>query len=890
MVETPRNQLQELHTDVESDGALLVGGDDRTAATSKHHMTPTTEGVGLDQQGSGSIGTSSSEKHAGEQEQSAAAKTRCSGSKLGHTNIARSNHQRWIHLDRVWVFSLVIVAVGACVSCAFLLIGLKGAKDQDTTDFESGAQDFISSIEVAWSDFEVAGQYVHNACRAKPNPSAVYLERGICSRDEFDDLYKNVNASGLDVQAVCWAVNATHEDRGDLEDESKEYYANWTSFNYSGSFIGFEPDPDSPRGVSVGPSPVKDYYYAVHYCAPYTGYNLNALDFDIRTSPPRKAAVENALTTRKPALTDRVVLLGDVASIDGYSVILMHPGITEEQPNEVSLVVVRVRSLLIRAARTQARRATVVLFDTSDPQDEAHFLGGLDVQVGEAQDGELLYTYTAETTIDAVRSSASLLWEDSVDVADRQWQILVTQEADPEITYVVIGAVIIFFACLCLAAWYFTNARREARINTMKAVSESEKAALILENAEKAAAHERELNDFVAHEVRNPLAAAISAFSFVSAAVNEDPPLATEKSVVSVREDLCIIGSSLQYMNDLLRNMLDMHKAASNELHVELTPTDLQRDVLDTVAGMLYNRGDNVDIQVECPDHLAVMTDRIRLKQIILNLSNNSRKFVSKGFIRVRADVIDGKVHMFVEDSGPGIPLAKRRKLWDKYQESLDSLNQGTGIGLSLCQDLIHLMNGDIWLDEEYDSGITGCPGARFVVNLNAAPLELNTAALDRYEEKLVGGADNRGAAKRGTACLDRLPLKMKVLFVDDDLVLRKLFGRSVKRILPDWDIHEAANGETALEMTKSQEFDLIFVDQYMASIEKQLLGTETVRALRANGIETIVCGLSANDVEEPFLNAGANCFMFKPFPCEKNELAQELTRVLQGTVYLVDE
>jgi len=68
-----------------------------------------------------------------------------------------------------------------------------------------------------------------------------------------------------------------------------------------------------------------------------------------------------------------------------------------------------------------------------------------------------------------------------------------------------------------------------------------------------------------------------------------------------------------------------------------------------------------------------------------------------------------------------------------------------------------------------------------------------------------------------------------------------------------------------------------------MASVEKQLLGTETVRALRAKGVESIICGLSANDVGEPFLNAGANAFMFKPFPCEKSQLAEELVRVLYG-------
>jgi len=138
-----------------------------------------------------------------------------------------------------------------------------------------------------------------------------------------------------------------------------------------------------------------------------------------------------------------------------------------------------------------------------------------------------------------------------------------------------------------------------------------------------------------------------------------------------------------------------------------------------------------------------------------------------------------------------GIPATKRDRLWDKYQESLDSLNQGTGIGLSLCKDLIHLMNGEIWLDQNYDSGILGNPGARFVINLNAPPLDLDTVALDRYEESFGGGGES---ASGNCHCLERLPKKMKVLFVDDDLVLRKLFGRSVTRILPEWEIHEASN------------------------------------------------------------------------------------------------
>jgi CheY-like chemotaxis protein len=90
----------------------------------------------------------------------------------------------------------------------------------------------------------------------------------------------------------------------------------------------------------------------------------------------------------------------------------------------------------------------------------------------------------------------------------------------------------------------------------------------------------------------------------------------------------------------------------------------------------------------------------------------------------------------------------------------------------------------------------------------------------------------------------------------------------------------EAANGETAIRMNETEHFDLIFMDQYMASVEKQLLGTQTVRELRSNGIESIICGLSANDMEESFFKAGADCFLLKPMPCKKDELTQELVRI----------
>ena len=75
----------------------------------------------------------------------------------------------------------------------------------------------------------------------------------------------------------------------------------------------------------------------------------------------------------------------------------------------------------------------------------------------------------------------------------------------------------------------------------------------------------------------------------------------------------------------------------------------------------------------------------------------------------------------------------------------------------------------------------------------------------------------------------------------------------------------------------------LIFVpfSGLQASAEKQLLGTETARAMRAKGVTAIICGLSANDMQNQFLDAGATAFMRKPIPCTKEEMLEELLRIL---------
>jgi Histidine kinase-, DNA gyrase B-, and HSP90-like ATPase len=273
--------------------------------------------------------------------------------------------------------------------------------------------------------------------------------------------------------------------------------------------------------------------------------------------------------------------------------------------------------------------------------------------------------------------------------------------------------------------------------------------------------------------------------------------------------------------------MLDMHRAASQQLKIDRSVVDVLRDILEPVASMLYMRGAPFQVLVDCPhDRLIIETDPLRLKQIMLNLGRNAAKFVQTGFVRFRAAVLDNEVRLYVEDSGPGVPAEKRSNLFGRFQESLDTLNQGTGIGLALCKNLTELLHGQIWLDESFDSGIPGNPGACFVVNLRTPPVddhdsevveavgnsEAQPACQDSLGSHMDSTPDKAGqrtqSVQSSQQLLERpfvrseyqdLPMRLKVLFVDDDFTLRKLFVRAVSRVAEDWVIDQASSGETAV-------------------------------------------------------------------------------------------
>lgn len=764
-----------------------------------------------------------------------------------------------------------IFMLGLAVSGAFTGLGISAAIKVQNDSFDRNAIDLVNKISSSWSDYVNAAGMIHGRCRSRS-----------FTRADFRDLYEYLIGGGLQFQAAQFDPNITREEREYYEAEARQYYAeNYPHVEYRG-IIGFE----YANSTSLEPRSQQDFYFPIHYMEPIVG-NERAIDLDYHASGSRKRTVLHCMNKGEPALTDRLRLVQET-EMASYGVVLMHPGYPlttsspdDRWPRDLASIVIRIPDLLRRATDNQGHPALVYIFDKSDSSGSPLFLGGVEITPSDDAEKDANLEFVDEQELEEVRGASKLYQEIDVQIANKVWTISILSmdgTFEPDYVFVIVGGIIILLASIGLAWWVHQNTNRVAKINRLKAEAEAERASLILESARKAADAERELNDFIAHEVRNPVSAALSAVSFVGAELKRKNPFQDKESLAQTREDVYIIDNALKFVNDLLRNMLDMHRAANKQLKVTLCPTDVLHDVLEPVQAMLTQRGGKIRVEVKCEDGTFAMADRLRLKQVMLNLGRNSAKFVEEGYIRLTATPYgDGHIQLAVEDSGPGIPEEKKKLLFQKYQESLDMLSQGTGIGLFLCKNLVDLMDGQIYLDDDFESGIPNCKGTRFVVELKVPP----EGFLHDEHESLIHDNASRSQVSVSESHPKELPENLSVLFVDDDPILRKLFARTVRTVAPNWSIREASNGETALQIVENTHFDLIFMDMYMASVQKQLLGTETVLELRNRGVTCRICGLSANDKETEFLEAGADVFTFKPFACERGALRQELFRVL---------
>lgn len=216
----------------------------------------------------------------------------------------------------------------------------------------------------------------------------------------------------------------------------------------------------------------------------------------------------------------------------------------------------------------------------------------------------------------------------------------------------------------------------------------------------------------ISHELRTPLNSVINATGLVADGFLG--PISVEQAEYLHR---AVIGS--EHLMNLLDDILDMTKIETGHLTLRLEPVDLAtviEDALSIVRGIIKNKP--VELKTDIAENLpSLIADRLRVRQILLNLLSNAGKFTREGFILIKARLENEHVLVSVQDTGIGIARENLSLIFvDYHQVWPDSSGEklltrrrhlGTGLGMSITQALVELHGGRIWVESEVGQGST---------------------------------------------------------------------------------------------------------------------------------------------------------------------------------------
>ncbi|MBU4419626.1 MAG: response regulator [Proteobacteria bacterium] len=362
------------------------------------------------------------------------------------------------------------------------------------------------------------------------------------------------------------------------------------------------------------------------------------------------------------------------------------------------------------------------------------------------------------------------------------------------------------------------------------------------EAAEAAAVAKSEFLANMSHEIRTPMHGVIAATEL---ALNEEIPPRTEHY-------LELIQSSAYSLLGIINDILDFSKIEAEKLGFETRPFRLD-EVIDRSIDMFINKASEkrieivVDIDLDTPK--ALIGDPLRLQQIITNLISNAVKFTGEdGVILIGVKASEKTLEraaltFFVKDTGVGIAEKDIKKLFVPFSQvdaSSTRKYEGTGLGLTICKQLVEKMGGTIWVKSEFGKGST----FTFTANFGRQSTE---------EKKYVPPPDIQG---------------LNVLVVDDCADSRLIMEKMLESF--GFRVELVSSGEDSLTVLKDNQslekpFGLVMMDWLMPGLD----GIETSRKIRQElklTIPIIMMTAFGKDSERlEAEKAGINVFLTKP-------------------------
>ncbi|MFN7729728.1 MAG: response regulator, partial [Bdellovibrio sp.] len=441
-------------------------------------------------------------------------------------------------------------------------------------------------------------------------------------------------------------------------------------------------------------------------------------------------------------------------------------------------------------------------------------------------------------------------------------QLLMQSVLLPQLGLLAMTAIIVFF----LVYVFYQNRKRvldieqevQDRVRDLAILKEeADRAKLAAENASYI---KSQFLANMSHEIRTPLNVLLGASELL-----ENTSLDTDQ-----RKFVELFSTSGKHLLSLLNDIIDLSRIEAGQLEIEKIPFDLRR-TLDFIRRLFAIRAREVGIKFIVEDDALKNWNRIgdplRIRQILVNLLGNAFKFTIRGYVKIKVTEKDNHVVFEVEDTGTGIAEDKVNEIFLNFTQgdiSMTRRHGGAGLGLAITKNLCEMMGGSIRL--ESNLGI----GTKFFVSI---PLESCASSL--IQDTLSEDSDSSYRSE--------LLGPKKILVVDDsddNRFLVKLFLDN-----PNFSVSEAENGQVAVELVKSTDFDLILMDMQMPIMD----GYEAVKSIRnyesmTGHAPTPILALTAHGVvteKEKCLSVGCNDYIAKPV--SRSTLLSRIHRWMNG-------
>jgi len=383
---------------------------------------------------------------------------------------------------------------------------------------------------------------------------------------------------------------------------------------------------------------------------------------------------------------------------------------------------------------------------------------------------------------------------------------------------------------------------------------------LLLKGAQEASQLKSEFLANMSHEIRTPMNAIMGMANQLGKTPLDDSQQFYLNTIHSAADNLLII------INDIL----DLSKIEAGKLAIENIAFE-PKLIVERVMQVMMHKAQEKGISLTnsfCDAQLSpiLIGDPYRINQVLLNLISNAVKFTEKGNVDISCGVVhdqgdDQVVQIIVKDTGIGMDKSFVKNLFQKFSQEDESVTRrfgGTGLGMSICKQLVELLGGTIQAESEKGLGTTVTCVLPFKKG--------KTEDLPVKENTIISSTILEGR---------------KILITDDNEINRLVASTILKNY--GAITAEAINGADAVEKIRQSDFDIVLMDIQMPEMD----GIEATRIIREEISKTLpviaLTALAIQGDEIKFRNAGMNDYLSKPF--EENKLLRVLARWLDKVI-----